>query len=163
MPQVLAAIDRLSRLGCYAACACIAAATLLVLAEITARKFFGTSLDFAWEYAAYLSAMAFLLGAGQALATGAHVRVQLVLDLLPARGARALDTMASTGTLAIAAYLAWAVGKLAWHSYVDGTRTFLPSNSLLYPFQAAFALGALLLVLQAAARVARLVRGEPAA
>jgi C4-dicarboxylate transporter DctQ subunit len=163
VPQVLAAIDRLSRLGCYAACACIAAATILVLAEISARKLFGTSLDFAWEYAAYLSAMAFLLGAGHALATGAHVRVQLLLDMLPARGARALDTMASAGTLAVASYLAWAVGKLAWHSFLDGTRTFLPSNSLLYPFQAAFALGAAILVLQAAARVARLVRGEPAA
>jgi TRAP-type mannitol/chloroaromatic compound transport system permease small subunit len=163
VPQVLAAIDRLSRLGCYAACACVAAATLLVLAEIAARKVFGTSLDFAWEYAAYLSAMAFLLGAGQALATGAHVRVQLVLDMLPARGARALDTIAGAGTLAIAAYLAWAVGKLAWHSYLDGTRSFLPSNSLLYPFQVAFALGAALLVLQAAARVVRLVRGEAVA
>ena len=162
MQQALAAIDRLSRLGCHAGCACIAAATLLVLAEITARKLFGTSLDFAWEYAAYLSAMAFLLGAGHALATGAHVRVQLVLDLLPARGARVLDTVASVGTIVIAAYLAWAVSKLAWHSYVDGTRSFLPSNSLLYPFQAAFAIGAVLLVLQSAARLARLLKGQAA-
>jgi TRAP-type mannitol/chloroaromatic compound transport system permease small subunit len=155
---VLAAIDRLSRLGCYAACACVAAATLLVLAEIAARKLFGTSLDFAWEYAAYLTAMAFLLGAGHALATDTHVRVQLVLDALPPGGARVLDILASIGTVLIAAYFAWAVGKLAWASFADGTRSFLPSNSLLYPFQAAFALGALLLALQAVARAVRLVR-----
>jgi C4-dicarboxylate transporter, DctQ subunit len=158
--SILAAIDRLSRLGCWAACACVAVATLLVLAEIAARKLFGTSLDFAWEYAAYLCAMAFLLGAGHALATGAHVRVQLVLDALPPRGQRVLDILATLGTVLIAAYLAWAVGKLAWNSFADGTRSFLPSNSPLYPFQAAFALGALLLVLQAIARLMRLVRND---
>lgn len=162
MRPVLAAIDRLSRLGCYAACGCVAAATLLVLAEIAARKLFGTSLAFAWEFSAYLCAAAFLLGCGQALATGAHVRVQLVLDMLPPAGARFLDIVASAGTLAIAAYFAWAVGKLAWGSFADGTRSFLPSNVQLYPFQAAFALGAFLLMLQAFARLARLVRGEPA-
>ena len=158
MNAVLAAIDRLSRLGCYAACACVAGATLLVLAEIVARKLFGTSLDFAWEFAAYLCAAAFLLGAGHALATDAHVRVQLVLDWLPPRGSRALDVLSSIAVVVIAGYFAWAVGKLAWNSFVDGTRSFLPSNVLLYPFQAAFAAGALLLVLQALARVARFFR-----
>jgi C4-dicarboxylate transporter, DctQ subunit len=158
--SILAAIDRLSRLGCYAASACVAAATALVLAEIVARKLFGTSLDFAWEYAAYLCAMAFLLGAGHALATGAHVRVQLVLDALPPRGRRALDIVATIGTVLIAAYFAWAVGKLAWNAFAEGTRSFLPSNSPLYPFQAAFALGALLLALQAVARLMRLIRND---
>ena len=158
MKQVLAAIDFLSRLGCYAAGACVAGATSLVLAEIVARKVFGTSLAFAWEFAAYLCAAALLLGAGHALATGAHVRVQLVLDALPPRGARVLDVLSSVAVVLIAGYLAWAVGKLAWNSFADGTRSFLPSNVLLYPFQAAFALGAVLLLLQAAARVVRLVR-----
>ena len=158
MKRVLAAIDRLSRLGCYAAGACVAGATILVLAEIVARKVFGTSLAFAWEFAAYLCAAAFLLGAGYALATDAHVRVQLVLDALPPRGARMLDIAASAGVVLIAGYLAWATGRLAWVSFVDGTRSFLPSNVLLYPFQAAFALGALLLVLQALARLVRLTR-----
>lgn len=158
MQRVLAAIDSLSRLGCYAACVCVAAATILVLAEIVARKFFATSLAFAWEFAAYLCAAAFLLGAGHALATNSHVRVQLVLDVLPARGARALDVLASALVVLIAAYFAWAVGKLAWNSFADGTRSFLPSNVLLYPFQMAFALGAILLVLQALARLVRLVR-----
>ena len=158
MKQVLAAIDFLSRLGCYAACGCVAGATILVLAEIVARKVFGTSLDFAWEFAAYLCAAAFLLGAGHALATGAHVRVQLVLDALPPRGARALDFLSAVVVVLIAGYLAWAVGKLAWNSFADGTRSFLPSNVLLYPFQAAFAVGALLLLLQALARVARFFR-----
>jgi C4-dicarboxylate transporter, DctQ subunit len=156
--RFLAAIDALSRLGCYAACACVAGATMLVLAEIVARKVFGTSLDFAWEFAAYLCAAAFLLGAGHALATDAHVRVQLVLDWLPPRGARALDALSAVAVVLIAGYFAWAVGKLAWNSFVDGTRSFLPSNVLLYPFQAAFALGAVLLTLQSLARLVRLVR-----
>ena len=160
MDSALAAVDRASRWGSHAACACIAGATLLVLAEIAARKLFATSLSFAWEYAAYLSAMAFLLGAGHALATGAHVRVQLVLDWLPARPARVLDVAATLGTTLIAGYFAWACVRLAWNSFADGTRTFLPSNSLLWPFQAAFALGAVILTLQAAARAVRLLRGE---
>jgi TRAP-type mannitol/chloroaromatic compound transport system permease small subunit len=156
----LAAVDRASRLGSHAACACIALAAALVLAEIAARKLFGTSLDFAWEYAAYLCAAAFLLGAAQALAQGSHVRVQLVHDMLPAHGARMLDIAATLVSFLIAAYFTWAVTRLAWLSFVDGTRSFLPSNSLLYPFQAAFAFGALLLALQILARLLRLIQRQ---
>ena len=160
MRKLLAALDRLALWGAHAACSLIALMLGLILAEVIARKFFRTSLEYAWEYASYLLAISFLAGSGHVLRSGFHVRVQLALSALgPARG-RMLDGLASAAATLIAAYFAFSLGRLAWASWVDGTRSFLPSNSPLWPFQTLFAAGAVVLALQCAARVLRLAIGD---
>ena len=160
MRRLLDAIDRLCALGAGLACACLVAVVALVLTEVLCRKFLSLSLDFAWEWATYLTAVAFTLGLGRALRIGAHVRVRLILDMLPQRAARAVDALAVGGALALALYFAWAVSRLAWVSRIDGTRSFLPSNTLLWPFQVAFATGAALLALQLAAYLMRMLTNQ---
>ena len=161
MRSLLRSIDRLCALGSAAAAACIAVVVVLVLTEVVCRKFFSLSLDFAWEWATYLTAGAFLLASGQALRVGQHVRVRLILDWLPPALSRIVDMAAVAVSLALALYLAWAIGHLTWASQADGTRSFLPSNSLLWPFQAVVTAGSLLFSAQLFAFLVRQIRGEP--
>lgn len=160
MRALLALADRLALWGAHVASAMILAMLGLILAEVAARKLFSTSLTFAWEYASYFLAIALLAGSGHVLRAGFHVRVQLALAALGPRRARWLDGAACVLSTLVAGYFAWALLRLAAASYADGTRSFLPSNSLLWPFQALFAAGAVLLALQCAARVVRLIRHE---
>ena len=161
MKALLRTIDRLCAAGSAAAGACIGIVVLMVLTEVMCRKFFSISLDWAWEWATYLTAGAFLLAAGQALRVGQHVRVRLILDWLPAPLARIVDMAAVAVSLALAIYLTWAIGHLTWASHVDGTRSFQPSNSLLWPFQAVVTAGSVLFSAQLFAYLVRQFRGEP--
>ncbi|OVZ60237.1 hypothetical protein CDO44_09025 [Pigmentiphaga sp. NML080357] len=162
MRSLLDGIDRLSLWGARLACWLIAAMLALILAEVLSRKLFDVSLEFAWEYASYLLAISFLAGSGYVLRAGFHVRVQLALNALAPGRARLLDGIATAFTALVAGFFAYALVRLAYVSYVDQTRSFLPSNSLLWPFQALFALGAVVLALQFAARLVRVILNEPA-
>jgi C4-dicarboxylate transporter, DctQ subunit len=157
---LLAALDRLARWGFAIACVLVVAMLCLIFTEVLARKLFATSLEFAWEWAAYLLAISLLLGSGHTLRAGLHVRVQLALSALGPRRARWLDAAATALGVLAAGFLALALVRLTVSSYTGGTRSFLPSNTLLWPFQAGFALGAVLLALQFVARLVRLARGE---
>lgn len=156
---LLAALDRAALWGFAAACALVVAMLALIFAEVLARKLLGMSLDFAWEFASYLLAIALLLGSGHTLRAGLHVRVQLALAALGPFG-RWLDLLATAAAGATAAFFAYALVQFALNSFTGDTRSFLPSNALLWPFQAGFALGAVLLALQLLARLIRLLRGE---
>lgn len=160
MRSLLAAIDRLCALGGALACACLVVVVGLVLTEVFCRKFLGLSLDFAWEWATYLTAVTFTLGMGRALRFGQHVRVRMMLDMLAPRQAHIADAVSVAVALALALVFTWAIGHLAWVSRTDGTRSFLPSNTLLWPFQVAFAAGGALLALQLLAYLLRLLTNE---
>jgi TRAP-type C4-dicarboxylate transport system permease small subunit len=89
------------------------------------------------------------------------VRVRLILDWLPAPLSRIVDMCAVAVSLALAIYLTWAIGHLTWAAHVDGTRSFQPSNSLLWPFQAVVTVGSVLFSAQLFAYLVRQFRGEP--
>ena len=161
MKALLRGIDRLCIAGNALAGAIIGILVVLVLAEVLSRKFFSLSLDWAWEWASYLTAGAFLLSAGHTLRVGQHVRVRLILDWLPAPLSRLVDMCAVAVSLALALYLTWAIGHLTWASHVDDTRSFLPSNSLFWPFQALVTVGSLLFSAQLFAFLVRQFLGEP--
>lgn len=160
MQALLRGIDRAALWGAWGACAAIVAMLGLILAEVLARKLLGISLDFAWEFAGYLLAICLLLGSGHVLRQGLHVRVQLALKAFGPRVGRGVDVMATSMALAITTFLAYALLLLTWRSFLDQTRSFLPSEVLLWPFQAGFALGGVLLALQALARLLRLLQGQ---
>jgi len=161
MRALLDGIDRLALWGARLACWLIGAMLALIVAEVASRKLLGISLEFAWEYASYLLAISFLAGSGHVLRAGFQVRVQLALNALGPRRARLLDGVVTAFTVLVSGFFAYALLRLAYMSYLDQTRSFLPSNSLLWPFQALFALGAVVLALQFAARLARIVLDEP--
>ena len=74
--RVLDGIDRLSECGAWASALCILGILTLIVAEVVARNIFNKSIDFAWEFSAFLMGAAFMLGAAYSLRTGSQVRVK---------------------------------------------------------------------------------------
>ena len=159
--RLLDGIDRLSLLGGWLAAGCIGAILALIVAEVLARNLLNYSIDFAWEFSAYFMGAAFMLGAGYALRAGAQIRVNLLLENLPRPLARVVDGLATLVGIAVAAYLTYALADMAWLSWTRNSRSVQPSDLPLWIPQASLVLGSLLLTLQAAARLGRLLRGEP--
>lgn len=158
---VLDAVDELSLWGAWAAAFCIVSILGLIVAEVAARNFLNVSLYFAWEFSAYFMAAAFLLGAAYTLRAGAQIRVNVLLENVPQPVSRFFDLASTVCGLAIGAFLTYALAELTWLSYVRESRSPEKSELLRWIVQLPMALGALLFALQTAARLARLLRGEP--
>ena len=78
---------------------------VLVVAQIVARQL-GTMVPAADEFAAYAMAASGFLALPYALQRGAHIRVELLLRLLPAGGRLVVDVLATLVGLGIATYMA---------------------------------------------------------
>ncbi len=161
MQALLRLVDRLSAAAAVVAAACLALLAVVILAEVAAIAVFRQSLDFTWEYGAFLMAAAFFLGLAWTLNSGGHVRVRLLQDQLPTPLRRAVDLLATLIAFAVAAFLTTSLATLAWGSYLAGSRTFTVTATPLAIPQAIVALGAALLCLQLAARAVRLVADLP--
>jgi TRAP-type C4-dicarboxylate transport system permease small subunit len=153
-------VDRLAAAAAAVAALCLGTLAAIVLAEVAAVKLFGRSLEFTWEYAAFLMCAAFFLGAGWTLRQGGHVRVLLFSHHLSPTMTRVLDMVASALGLAIALFLTSALAKLAWSSFISGSRTFTATATPLVVPQGLAALGALIFSLALVARLLRLFRAE---
>ncbi len=154
--RLLRVVDRLSWAAAIVAAACLALLATVILAEVISVWAFNRSLEFSWEYGAFLMAGAFFLGLGWTLQQGGHVRVGILAEHLPPTAARLLDLGASLIGLIIAGFLTMALAGLAWSSFVDGSRTFTATATPLAIPQGIITIGALILTLQLAARLIRL-------
>lgn len=67
---------------------------VVVLANVIGRYFFGFALTWADEMARFLFVWLTFLGATVGLARGAHIGMDIVVQALPRRGARALQALA---------------------------------------------------------------------
>ena len=161
MRWFLSAVDGLARVAGLLAAGSLLLLTVVVLAEIVSVALLNRSLVFSWEYASFLMAAAFFLGLGWTLRVGGHVRVQLLTLRLPPAGLRAAEGFASFLGLLITSYLASALTGLAYGSWVDGSRTFTATATPLWIPQAVTAAGAVILALQLAARLVRVLAGLP--
>ncbi len=159
--RALDAVDRLSLWGAWASAACVVAILGLIVAEVAGRNLFNVSLYFAWEFSAYFMGAAFMMGAAYTLRAGAQIRVNVLLENVPRPLARAFDLFSTLCGLVIGAYLTWALGEMTWLSWVRESRSPEKSELLRWIAQFPLALGSLLFTLQVAARMARLLRGEP--
>jgi TRAP-type C4-dicarboxylate transport system permease small subunit len=159
--RILAAVDRLSDWGAWASVACIAGILGLIVGEVAARNLLNKSIDVAWEFSAFLMGAAFMLGAAYSLRTGAQIRVMVLLDHVPPRMRQAIDATATICCTAVAGYLTCALGQLTWLSWVRDSHSDKASELPLWIAQLPLATGALLFTLQSAARLLRLLRGEP--
>jgi len=163
-----AVIGRISDgLGAVAA-VCMALLFLLMITEVVARGFFAHSLAFSWEVSGYLMGAAMFLGAARAMKAGAHVRITLLLGLLPDRTARWLDVAATLMGVLIAVMMFRAFALLTFNAWQRGVLSATVSEIPLFIPQSAFALGMLVLSLQLACRLIALLfpvdgsRGTPA-
>lgn len=158
--RLLALIDRLCMVAARLAMAALLVLFFLGLAELVFRNLADISLPFAVEYAGYLVAIVLLLGSGEALRTGGHIRVSLLMDRLNERQQQILDVLATVLGLITAGFFAWALIDYALTTLLMGTRSYYPSETPLAWPQMALALGPMILVLAFLARLIRLIRGD---
>lgn len=135
-------------------------ATGLILAEIVARTIFGASFPAVWEYAGYAVAVTIFGGLGWTLRTGGHIRVTLLREVLPGSVAHLVEITAAAVGAALAGFLATALVALATASFVDGTRSYLGTETPLWIPQALVAFGASVFAAQAVMRVVLLLVGR---
>ncbi|MTH66203.1 TRAP transporter small permease subunit [Paracoccus sp. DK608] len=153
-------IDGLTAAGNLISALCLLAIFGLVAAEIVMRNLMGISISFSWDVSAYLMGACFLLAAASALKGGSHVRVTALTELLPPRGAWALDFAAAVIGLAVTVLLVWSLGQMAW---LSGTRGSTSPGVVRIPLvlpQGILTVGAVLLFLQMVAQVMRVWSGE---
>lgn len=148
-------IDRLnSWIGRFWALA-IFGVTLAVLYEVVSRSVFGRGTLWSNETTVYLSAIAYLVGGGYALAHRRHVRIDLVYDLLSPRKRAFLDLFTFLFFVLYAGALIWVGTSMGWTSFQQGEGTGTPWNPPIWPVKLAIPVAALLLLLQGIANLLR--------
>ena len=156
----IALIDWLSGIAALIAALCLWGIFGLISAEVIARNAVNTSIHFSWDFAGYLMGAVFMLAAPEALHSGAHVRVTALRGVFPPLYQRYLDFAACVVGFLILLALTYALGSMAWFSFVRGTTSATISLTPLWIPQSAMALGGLLTVLQMLAQFLRLLSGE---
>ncbi len=160
-PPLCRAIDGLALGLAWMACAATASIVVLLTAEIVARSLFSYSFQFAWEYAAYCLGILIFGGLGWTLRTGGHIRVAVLGSVLRGRALRAIESVAGMTGALLATFLAVAMVLLCRSSFVDQSRSFQATETLLFVPQIFTALGAIGFALQAWLRAYLIVVGQP--
>lgn len=92
----------------------LAALIIILLAGIILREFFSTPLVWAIEISLTMFVWIVFLGAGMAMAEGAHIRLTLLVEKLPASIRGVIALLVSYGGLVLLAVLFWSSIEIAW-------------------------------------------------
>lgn len=160
------AADIVSLAGAWAAAACIAGLTLLVLLD-TFLAFLSRHLEavpastgIGWEYSAYLMGAAFLLGSGLTLRAGLQLRVELLISSGNARLTWMLEFLASLlGSVVAVSLTVWLV-HFTVRTYGYGEVSESSFTPLWIP-RAVLAIGMGMLAFQMVARLVTCIAGHP--
>lgn len=159
MRQFVRAVDRLSDACAVAASFMLVAATLIVVWMVGYRAL-GNSTYWEIEAATYLIVGAVLVGSPYCLRTRGHIGVDLVSELLPARGRLVLARVLAVLGLAVCLYLAWEGLQLTVEAWHKGERSGSMWNPPRWPFFALMPVGLGLTALQYVAEMFRTAPGR---
>lgn len=95
----------LERLSTWAAGACLSVNVVVVLFGVVARYGFAASPIWVDELARYALIWAVLLAGAAALRRGEHMQIDIVIDMLPRRPARAVDLLRRAVVFAVLAFM----------------------------------------------------------
>lgn len=157
---VIARIDALTFAACVGGSICLAGIFILVMLEVLSRNIFGVSIPFSWDFSAYMMGGCFLLSSGNALKGGSHVRVTAMFEILPPASARLLSIAACVVGFAIACALTYALGDMAYLSFVRGSVSASVVKTPLWIPQSIMTIGSAIFTLQLVAQLLRARRGE---
>lgn len=119
-------LPRLARLAALAAGAALIGTAVLVSVEVILRKLFLISLNTGTELSSYVLAIVASWGLAFALYERTHVRIDILVRLLPKRLTAFADTLALLGLTLLSFALTWfAYGTLA-ESLDMGSRSMTP-------------------------------------
>jgi TRAP-type C4-dicarboxylate transport system permease small subunit len=160
-PLFVRAADSLALGLAWMACAATVGIVLLLAMEMVARWAFNHSFSFAWEYASYALGILIFGGLGWTLRTGGHIRVTVLENALPSKVYRMVEWVAILVGAVLATLLAAAMVWICKSSFVDQSRSFLATETLLYVPQVFVALGAVGFALQLWLRLYLFQTGQP--
>jgi len=130
MSRILHFIDTLNDWLARGSAIILGLMTILILVEIGLWNTLKVTTLMADEYSAYGLAAIIFLGAGYTLKEKGHIRITLVLNLLPNRFASLITALATSGTTFFIGYLVWQLYRMtaSTHHYgsTSGTLTATP-------------------------------------
>ena len=128
---------------------------LAVLYEVFARTTFGQATIWSNETTIYLSAAAYVIGGGYALAHRRHVRIDVIFDRLSERTRARLDLFTFVFFFIYVGALIWVGSTLAWTSFLQGEGTGTPWNPRIWPVKFAIPIAGVLLLVQGISNLLR--------
>lgn len=128
---------------------------IAVLYEVFARGMFGQATLWANETTIYLSAAAYVIGGGYALAHRRHVRIDVIYERLSPRTRAKLDLFTFVFFFIYVGALIWVGSTLAWGSFLQGEGTGTPWNPRIWPVKFAIPIAGVLLLLQGISNLLR--------
>lgn len=131
---------------------------IAVLYEVFARGMFGQATQWSNETTIYLSAAAYVIGGGYALAHRRHVRIDVIFNRLSPRARARLDLFTFVFFFIYVAALIWVGSTLAWTSFLQGEGTGTPWNPRIWPVKFAIPIAGVLLLLQGISNLLRDLR-----
>ena len=144
------------------ACALVALMVMVICADVLVRNAKLGSLPWATEVAEYTLYLSTFLAAPWLLRQGAHVRMDIVLKMLPAHMAWALEALADVVAILACAALTWASANAALASAAQGSLVFkifvFPEWWLITPASMLFGV----LTIECVLRLQRLLSGDKA-
>lgn len=159
--RLLAAIDAFCAAAANVAAFVVVAIAALAILDILLRAFLNFGLTFALEYESYALAIVMFAASGWALRHGAHIRVGLLVNMLPERGRHWADVAATAFSLGVSGYVSVAIVRYAISTAERGAVSIQISQTpLVYP-QALFAISVCTITLALFARLVRLLIGDP--
>ncbi len=151
----MALLHGLVAAGGYVGAAAMWAIAAVVAYDVVAR-FLGYPTLWALEVSSYLMIAVAILGAGDTLRHGGHFTVRVAVDALPMRVQLWLDFFVAVACTVFVGLFAYGAVELVTYSFQYGIRSpTLLQVPLIYP-QGLIVIGAVLLVLAFALRVAEL-------
>jgi TRAP-type mannitol/chloroaromatic compound transport system permease small subunit len=148
--RLLGFLDRVSTWMAYLGGAFLLLISFYITADVLGRKFVGVSSMATDEVGGYGLAVGGLWALAFCLATGAHVRIDILLPHFPARLREVLNYTALLLLTAFAAIVAWYVWKLTVESFTTDARAMSFLRTPLALPQTCMALGFTLLTVQGA-------------
>jgi TRAP-type C4-dicarboxylate transport system permease small subunit len=107
--------------GVYTASAVLAAFFMVLMAALVVvqigARLIGTQVPSADDFARLAMAASAFLGLAFALRTGAHIRVTLLLEKVPAPAQRALEIACLAAAVATSAWFAWSTAQMSYDSW----------------------------------------------
>jgi TRAP-type C4-dicarboxylate transport system permease small subunit len=132
--------------------------TVLILIEILLWNTVSKTTLIADEYSAYGLATIIFLGSGYCLKEKGHIRITLVLGLLPNRLARVITFVATTVTTLFFGYLWWYLLKMVQSTIRYNTTSGTLTNTPLWIPQTLMLIGAACFLIQFAGTSVRTYR-----
>ncbi len=148
MKRIIQFTESLSLWAARISAALLGLMTLLILVEILLWNTIEKSTLIADEYSAYGLAAIIFLGSGYCLKERGHIRITLVLGLLPATVARWITCTATAVTTVFMGYLWWRLFKMVASTWRYQTTSGTLTNTPLWIPQTLMLVGAACFLIQ---------------